>query len=107
MNAKNFTSLFSCLVFSSSLYAATQVVTPQTVSTSPNSSHQINLNTADAKALSRSIKGIGLKRAEAMIKYREAHNGFHSIDDLAQVPGLGKNFVKTHREELQRIFTTD
>ena len=64
----------------------------------------INLNTADAKALFQSVKGIGKKRAEAIIKYRETHGKFKSIDDLAAVPGLGKNFVSKHLGELKATF---
>ena len=66
---------------------------------------KINLNKATAKNLVHSIKGIGIKRAEAIIKYREAHNGFKNINELGQVPGFGKTFVSKHLEEMSKIYT--
>jgi competence protein ComEA len=66
---------------------------------------KINLNTADITMLSTSMKGIGKKRAEAIIKYRETHDGFKSLDELAYVPGLGKNFVSSNMEKLTELFT--
>lgn len=31
----------------------------------------VNINTADAQSLSKNIKGVGLKKAQAIIAYRE------------------------------------
>lgn len=67
--------------------------------------NQINLNTADASVLSKSMKGIGVKRAEAIIKYRETHDGFKSVEDLSMVPLFGKNFVSSHLAEIQKVFS--
>ena len=53
--------------------------------------HKININTSDAKTLTQ-IKGIGLKRAEAIIAYRNTHGPFKTIDALANVKGIS---VKT------------
>ena len=59
----------------------------------------ININTAD-KELLMSIKGIGEKRAEAIITYREQHGPFKSIDQLAEIKGVGQLFVDTNRDHL-------
>ncbi|WED41846.1 ComEA family DNA-binding protein [Legionella cardiaca] len=69
------------------------------------SQSRIDLNKADAAILSQSVKGIGKKRAEAIVQYREEHGRFKSIEELAQVKGLGKQFVKNHMEQLQAVFT--
>lgn len=66
---------------------------------------KLNLNTADVASLAKSVKGIGQKRAEAIIKYRETHQGFKSINELAQVPGIGEKFVNKRLDELQQKFT--
>ena len=68
---------------------------------------KIDLNKADAQALSKSIKGIGPKRAEAIVKYREEHGNFKSIENLAEVKGIGNQFVKKHLSELQKVFAVD
>jgi competence protein ComEA len=77
---------------------------PNIASTSTQITQKINLNTADANALMHSIKGIGAKRAEAIVLYRKTHGLFKSIDDLALVRGLGKTFVKSHNKELHDLF---
>lgn len=66
--------------------------------------NKINLNTASASELAQSFKGIGQKRAAAIVSYREAHGPFKSIDELAQVRGLGKAFVNRNLKQLQDIF---
>ena len=54
-------------------------------------SHTINLNKADVDTLTQSFKGIGRKRAEAIVAYREANGEFKSLDDLALVKGIGRS----------------
>lgn len=59
----------------------------------------VNINTADKEALME-IKGVGEKRAEAIIAYREQNGPFKSVDDLAQVSGVGQATVDANRESL-------
>jgi len=59
----------------------------------------ININTADKEVL-MSIKGIGEKRAEAIIAYREQNGPFKSVDQLAEIKGLGQVFIDSNRELL-------
>ena len=47
-----------------------------------------------------SIKGIGEKRAEAIIAYREQNGPFKSVDQLAEIDGLGQVFIDSNRELL-------
>lgn len=59
----------------------------------------ININTA-GKAELMAVRGIGEKRAEAIIAYREQHGPFKSVDDLANVQGIGPAIVKDSRDGL-------
>jgi len=65
---------------------------------------KINLNNADVQTLTNSFKGIGKKRALAIVKYREEHRGFTTIAELANVRGIGSAFVNKNLEQLQAIF---
>lgn len=47
----------------------------------------VDINTATATELA-TIKGIGPKKAEAIVKYRNEHGAFQSVDDLMKVPGI-------------------
>lgn len=54
---------------------------------------KININSADAHTLASSIKGIGLKKAQAIVDYRETYGPFSNIQDLASVSGIGEKTV--------------
>ena len=61
----------------------------------------IDINTADKAALMTVIKGVGEKRAEAIIAYREKNGPFKSIDELAEVSGIGQSIVDANRDVLK------
>jgi competence protein ComEA len=61
----------------------------------------ININTADKEALMETIKGVGEKRAEAIIAYREKNGSFKSIDELAEITGIGQSIVDKNRDNLK------
>lgn len=65
---------------------------------------KIDLNKADLTTLTGSIKGIGKKRAEAIIAYRQSHHGFKSLEELSDVKGIGQHFVNVNREKLNEVF---
>ncbi len=60
----------------------------------------ININTADKETLMSAIKGVGEKRAEAIIAYREDHGPFKSIEELANVRGVGPSIVESNMDNL-------
>ena len=59
----------------------------------------ININTAD-KATSMSISGVGEKRAEAIIAYREQHGPFQSVEQLLEVQGVGPSILEKNKDAL-------
>jgi len=65
---------------------------------------RININTADAEALSE-LPGIGPKLGAAIVAYREANGPFAVPEDLLHVPGIGEAKLAAMRELL--IFGED
>lgn len=63
----------------------------------------VNINKVDAVTLSKSVKGFGMKRSEAVVTYREEHGKFKTVDDLVKVRGIGKKFIERNREYLQKM----
>ena len=61
----------------------------------------ININTADAPTLARELKGIGLKRAQAIVDYRAKNGPFKSPDELGLVKGIGKQAIDRNRAEIR------
>jgi competence protein ComEA len=64
------------------------------------SAESININTADKESLMSVIKGVGDKKAEAIIQYRKENGGFKSVDELVNVRGIGQAIVDKHRDNL-------
>ena len=60
---------------------------------------KINLNTATSEQL-QTISGIGAKRAEDIVAYRESHGSFQSVDDLKNVSGIGDKTLDKIRESI-------
>lgn len=60
----------------------------------------ININTASSEVLSSSLSGIGISKAEAIIKYRDQYGPFKSIDELVYVKGIGKSIIEKNRNKI-------
>lgn len=60
----------------------------------------VNINTANAQTLATQLKGIGLKKAEAIVAYRETFGAFKSVDELAAVKGIGEKTVGENKARI-------
>ncbi len=60
----------------------------------------IDFNTATKEEL-MSIKGIGAKRADAIIKYRE-NTPLKSVEDLKNVKGISKKLVEKIKKQIDK-----
>ncbi len=69
------------------------------------SNKKVNLNKVNAKALSKAVKGIGPKRAEAIINYREQYGKFKSLEDLSLVKGISKRFIQKNWQYLNQVLS--
>ena len=76
--------------------------TSATSGTGQAKSTLVNLNTA-TEADFQTISGIGQKRAQDIIAYREANGKFKSVDELKNVSGIGAKTL----EKLKEYVTVD
>ena len=58
----------------------------------------VNINTANAKELARKLDGVGVKKAESIVTYREKNGDFADADELDDVAGIGPKTVEKNRE---------
>ena len=97
--------LFLSFALSAPLYAYSDATQTQPLLQKEKVHALIDLNKADLAQLTGSFKGIGKKRAEAIIAYRASHRGFKSIDELADVKGIGPHFIEVNGEKLKETYT--
>lgn len=81
---------------SAALISAVVVLGGQGASAGP-----VNINSADAATLARELKGIGIKRAQAIVDYRTKYGPFKSADELALVRGIGPKAIETNRADIR------
>ena len=61
---------------------------------SDNEGTRVSINSASAEDLARVMNGVGLKKAQAIVSYREEYGPFKTVEDLKQVPGMGSSLVE-------------
>jgi len=60
---------------------------------------KVNINTATELEL-LALKGIGKKKAKAIVRYREANGRFNKASDLLNVKGIGKKLLKKNKDRV-------
>ncbi|OWO79069.1 transporter [Photorhabdus luminescens] len=61
---------------------------------------KVNINTASAEELARALNGIGIKKAQSIVEYREKHGAFTTVEQLQEVQGIGPVFIERNRSKL-------
>ena len=65
-----------------------------------NANEQVNVNTADAQTIARTLSGVGMSKAEAIVAYREANGRFNDPYELTRVRGIGESTVRKNEERI-------
>ena len=60
---------------------------------------KVNINTATVEEL-KTLKGVGEKKAEAIIDYRKKNGSFKTKEDLMKVRGIGKKLFESFQERI-------
>lgn len=79
-------------------YAATFIVA--LLIAGPLSASPININQATAQQLADNLNGVGLKKAQAIVQYREKIGGFQSQSQLLNVKGIGAAILKKNESNI-------
>ncbi len=61
---------------------------------------EVDINSADIATLAKHVKGVGERKAQAIVQYRDEHGPFKSVDELQNVKGIGQKTVDLNRDVL-------
>lgn len=61
-------------------------------------SEPVNINKASAAEIAKALNGVGMSKAEEIIKDREANGPFKSVDDVARVKGIGPATLNKNKD---------
>ena len=68
---------------------------------------KVNINTANAQQLA-TLKGVGPKRAESIVAYRNDHGPFADVNALSSVKGMGsKKIIAIQKQGLAYTASSD
>lgn len=62
---------------------------------------KVSLNQASAEELSAALNGVGLKKGQTIVEYREEMGAFTKIDQLQEVPGIGPTLFQRNQSRLK------
>ncbi|MCH7741124.1 MAG: helix-hairpin-helix domain-containing protein [Proteobacteria bacterium] len=60
----------------------------------------VNINQANAETLASVLNGVGIRRAEAIVAYREKNGKFYSAEELSAVRGIGLRTVEKNESRI-------
>lgn len=60
----------------------------------------VNVNTASAEEIATLLNGIGKKKAQDIVEYRNEHGPFKTAADLSKVKGIGEATVKKNQDRI-------
>ncbi|OUY05569.1 ComEA family DNA-binding protein [Acinetobacter populi] len=62
---------------------------------------KLNINTASSDEIVAKLEGIGRKKAQAIIDYRNQHGAFKKVDEVLNVKGIGPKTLEKNRDRIQ------
>jgi len=60
----------------------------------------VDINLANEPELAAALKGVGVKKARAIVAYRKAHGAFKNVDELAGVKGISLKTIEKNRQNI-------
>jgi len=81
------------------LYVPNKNEQVQDVATSSKGEGKVQINAASKEQLEK-ITGIGSRKAESILKYREEHGPFQKIEDLLKIDGIGVKSLEKIKDQI-------
>lgn len=62
---------------------------------------KVSLNNASAEEFSKALNGVGLKKGQTIVNYREEMGPFTQLEQLQEVPGIGPALFQRNQSRLK------
>ncbi len=89
-----------CPAQAASTVSETGSTPPSAVAVAPDNG-KVSINQGSAEMLAEAMNGVGLKKARSIVEYREKYGPFTSVEQLAEVPGMGTALVERNLSRLK------
>ena len=64
------------------------------------SASPVNINTASASDIAKSLSGIGMSKAQQVVKYRQKNGNFKNAADIVLVKGIGSSTYEKNKADI-------
>jgi len=88
---------FPVLGFSSSSQAAE----PTSIVELAQKTTVVSINTASAEAIAEAMRGVGFKKAQAIVEWRKKNGKFTSLNQLLEVKGIGDKTLAANKKRIK------
>ena len=61
----------------------------------------VDINAASAEELAEALNGVGIKKAQAIVRHRQEFGPFKSLEQLLEVPGIGSSLLERNRSRIK------
>ncbi len=62
------------------------------------SAKAVNVNTATAEEIADAMSGVGMVKAQAIVKDRDTNGKFKTLDGMVRVKGIGQATIEKNRD---------
>ena len=60
----------------------------------------VSINSADAATIADALKGVGIKKAQAIVNWRKQNGKFTSVRQLLEVKGIGEKTLAANKSRI-------
>lgn len=89
---------FPVIAFS---HQAAAAVEPISVVAMADKIQAVSINSANAAAIADAMRGVGIKKAQAIVEWRNKNGKFTSIEQLLEVKGIGEKTLAANKGRIK------
>ncbi len=75
--------------------------TPTQVSAMAEKVEAVSINTASAAAIAEAMRGVGIKKAEAIVNWRKKNGKYTSLEQLLEIKGIGEKTLEANKGRIK------